>query len=632
MNTSNHGQLLSRLKKTTLTTPRQKKIKTILAIDFESYFAKDYSLKQKDMTVTKYVRDQRFLIHCAAIQTHRMGQPKQLRGEQAVRRALATIRWNETAIIAHHAHFEAFVLSQHFGIYPAYIFDTLSMARPVLGYDKRHDLNTVAQHFGLTGKIGGVLDQTKDLRELPRDLMAKLAEYCAQDTALLFPVFAGLVDFFPPEELDIVDMTVKMFSEPVLRLDKPRARRALNDELHQRQQLIKASKATEKQLASNEQFAQLLRDNGVEPPIKTSPTTGKPTYAFARTDRAFLELKDHPRKKIRTLFAARLMIKSNIGVTRAVRLLEHADPTLPIYLNVYGAHTLRWSGGDKMNPQNLTRGGELRKSIMAPKHHKLIAADASQIEARLNAWLAGEAQLLELFAGGGDPYADFASRIYGRPITKKNDPDERFVGKTCILALGYGMGPYKLQHTLAIGQFGPPVYMEIEDCIKIVRLYRSTYTAILMQWRRMDRMLTVMCTNQCLEYRGILEFIRERVILPDGMDLLYPDLRGVPDQFSGKLCDASYQTLKGRTKIYGALLTENIVQCLARKITALHTWEIGQHWKIVMSTHDELVAVVPNAEVPEAKRFIEETMVKPPSWCPDLPLGTELAVGTRYEK
>lgn len=622
---SDQGLPLASLKKKNLTTKNQKKIETVLAIDFETYFARDYSLKQKEMTTTKYVRHPNFLVHCAAVQTHRMRRPKLLKGQAAVKSYLQKIDWSKTAIVAHHAHFEAFVLSQQFDMHPVYIFDTLSMSRPVLGYHVKHDLDTVAKHFGLRGKIEDVLDKTKGLRKLPRELMNELAEYCGQDTALMFPLFMKMIDYFPPEELDIIDLTVKMFSDPVLRLDKTMARKALKDEIKQREQLIKASGADETVLGSAEKFAEALRKAGVNPPKKTSPRTGKQTYAFAKTDRAFLDLEKHPKKKVRDLFAARLAVKSSIGVTRAIRLLEHSTPTLPVYLNVYGAHTLRWSGGDKVNLQNLKRGGDLRRAIMAPKHHKLIAADASQIEARVNAYLAGENQLIELFANNGDPYADFASRIYGKTITKEKNPDERFVGKTCILALGYGMGPYKLQHTLAIGQFGPPVFMDIEDCIKIVRLYRSTYFRISQQWRTMDRMLHVMLTSQIAEYQGILEFTRESVVLPDGMDLVYPDLRNSNGNFN-------YQTLKGRAKIYGALLTENIIQCLARKITATHTWEIGQRWKVVMSTHDELVVAVPNSEVREAKEYIEQTMLHPPQWLAGAPLGTELAVGTRYLK
>ena len=93
----------------------------------------------------------------------------------------------------------------------------------------------------------------------------------------------------------------------------------------------------------------------------------------------------------------------------------------------------------------------MRESIIAPKGHVIVACDSSQIEARVLAWLAGQSDLVKQFADGEDVYSKFASLVFGREINKKEHPQERFVGKTSILGLGYSTGAVKLQQTLKLG-------------------------------------------------------------------------------------------------------------------------------------------------------------------------------------
>ena len=183
---------------------------------------------------------------------------------------------------------------------------------------------------------------------------------------------------------------------------------------------------------SNQIFVKILETVGVEPPMKTSLRTGKETYAFAKTDKEFTALLDHPNPKVQTLVAARLGTKSTIEETRTENLMKVADRgALPIMLNYYGAHTGRFSGGDKLNLQNLPRNGAIRKAITAPEGHVLVACDSSQIEARMVAYIAGQDDLVQAFREGRDVYSEFASEVYGKKVTK-DDKVQRFVGKTCI--------------------------------------------------------------------------------------------------------------------------------------------------------------------------------------------------------
>jgi DNA polymerase bacteriophage-type len=147
---------------------------------------------------------------------------------------------------------------------------------------------------------------------------------------------------------------------------------------------------------------------------------------------------------------------------------------LPIPLKYYGAHTGRWAGSDKVNFQNLPSRDKkkktLKNAVIAPEGYMVINCDSSQIEARVLAWLAGQDDVVKAFAEGRDVYSEFATKIYKKPISKAN-PIERFVGKTCILGLGYGTGALKLQHTL---KTQPPGAVVTEDEAKeFVSIYRT---------------------------------------------------------------------------------------------------------------------------------------------------------------
>ena len=191
----------------------------------------------------------------------------------------------------------------------------------------------------------------------------------------------------------------------------------------------------------------MLQAAGVEPPQKISPTTGETVWAFAKSDKDFTDLEEHEDPYVQALVAARLGHKTTIEETRTRRLIAVANQhwingtppcSLPVPLKVSGAHTHRFSGDWKFNLQNLKRGGELRRAIRARTGEKLVSVDASQIEARILAELAGEQWLMQAFREGRDVYAEFGTDVFGVPVNKKDYPDERFIGKTAVLQLGYG--------------------------------------------------------------------------------------------------------------------------------------------------------------------------------------------------
>jgi DNA polymerase len=614
--------------------------KQIVTIDAETYFSADYSLKLKRYNTSEYIRDSQFKLHCMAIKVD--DAPTKVYYGDEIEEALAAIDWSNSALLAHNVSFDGFILSHHFDITPAYYLDTLSMARAVHSNSIRAGLDEVARFYKIGNKLPDVLQKTKGVLDLSPELAKQLGEYCAMDVDLCYEIYKLMRHRFIDAEMDLIDLTVRMFCDPVLFVDIPRAELALKKELEDRAALIAKTGHVEATLRSGLKFAAALESLGVNPPTKPSPSNPKKqTYAFAKNDLDLQELLEHENEAVRDLVAARLAAKSTIYETRTIRFIQAGSfrRKLPIMLNYFGAHTGRWTGGNKMNPQNLPRGGELRKSIIAPPGYHIIACDSAQIEARVLAWLADHALLLSLFASGQDVYKHQAAAIYRIPFDDVSQA-QRFVGKVCTLGLGYGMGVDKFQYTLATGSMGPPVKLTIEVCREIVGNYRVVNLQIARLWSIMNENLGRMvndipCSMKCIEFH------KDHLLIPNGIQLQYPNLEGNWDPIHEKYTEFRYYTLEeavkkrmglenSSRKMYGGLLVENVVQALSRVIVANQMLEIAKRYRVVMFTHDEVVCVVPDAEVEVAKGFMKEVMSTPPSWGESIPLNAEAESGKTY--
>lgn len=604
----------------------------IVTLDFETFYDKTYTLSGK-INTSEYIRDDRFHAHGVGI---KIGNGKTLwyTGKN-IPLALREIDWARSALLAHNTAFDGFICSHVYDVKPAFYLDTLSMARAAHGHHMRHDLDTVAKAHGFAGKVKrDALADTKGKQQLTDKEERALGAYCVDDVDDTYKIFWKLHDHIPDEELRLIDLTLRMFCDPVLRIDIPRVQAELEAEIGGKAAALLRSGASIETLMSNDKFAELLKREGVNPPMKTSPSTGKPTYAFAKSDLDFQQLLRHPNKNVVALAEARLKVKSTIGETRAARFLEAGKNgmKLPILLNYSGAHTHRWSGGNKMNLQNLKRGGELRRSILAPKGHVIVVADSSQIEARVLAWLAQQMDIVNAFANKDDVYKLMASAIYGIPVEQVTK-DQRFIGKICVLGLGYGMGPNKLQQTLKQGTMGPPVDISLEECRRIVNIYRSRNYKIKNLWKIMDGIIASMLTGTSGEF-GPLTYGKGYIQLPSGLFLQYYGLHGEAEVRHDDLVvnEATYLTRQGRSKIYGGLLTENVVQALARCIIADQMLEISKKYRVVTMSHDEIVAVCPKKDADRCLADMLRIMATSPEWARGLPLDAEGGWDINYSK
>ena len=600
----------------------------ILTIDFETYYSREFSLTK--VTTEEYIRSPEFETIGVAVQVND-GKPEWFSGDaESMHQFLARYDWANSLALAHNAPFDGAILQWVYGLSPKGWLDTLSMGRALHGTQVGGSLKVLAQYYELGAK-GTEVENALGLHraDFSPEQLERYGDYCKNDVALTWELFGQMSKGFSPIELRLIDLTVRMFTEPVLQLDARLLRDHLMWEKQRKQELLENFDKDD--LMSNPRFASILESYGVAPPMKVSPATGKQTFAFSKTDEAFKELLEHDNPQVQALVSARLGTKSTIEETRTERFMGIAERgALPVPLRYYAAHTGRWGGDDKLNLQNLQRNSPLKKAIIAPDGYMMIDSDSSQIEARTLAWLAEQDDLVEAFDRGEDVYKIMASAIYGKDVSEITK-DERFVGKTTILGCGYGMGATKFK--LQLKNFG--VQIEEEEAKRIIDTYRTTYPKITELWKSAATALKAILQNQqaTLGRGGILKIDgNSGVLLPNSLYLRYPNLRVVENE-EGK-SELVYDTKKGKavipTRIYGGKVIENVCQALARIVIGEQMLMVAKKYRVVMTVHDAIACIVPTEQVEAALEYVEMCMRTRPDWGMELPLNCEAGAGASY--
>lgn len=617
-----------------------------LPLDFECYWDKDYKLDK--LTTAEYVLDPRFEIIMVSLRTPD-GVTHWVSGDaNHVRSELLRLvpDWSAVRVVSHNARLEASILEWKLDIKPGSYLCTMVGSRPhLLPYTRSVALGAIAAHLGI-GTKGDFIHKTQGKRrtDFTGPELAEYGRYCITDTQLTGGIGRYLADILPLEEQEILDLTIKKFVRPKLRLNREALAARLLDIEVKKEALagLLESKhgCTVKDIRSRPKFAALLSRHGVEAPKKINKK-GNQTYAFAKDDLAFKELLTHSSAAVRELVASKLALSSTQEEARVKRLIVlHGikDGWLPVPLVYYGAHPGRLAGDDEINLQNLPRveikkgvqKGHLRKAIEAPEGYSVVAADFSNIEARIVATLAGEVGLREAFRQGRDVYAEFATDAYGRPINKKDNPIERFVGKTCVLGLNYGLGAPKFHLKMA----QEDVLMELVEAQRIVRLYRTKFRGIPNLWRQLEALASMHMLKKDAMYPSELAgaiFAHERIILPNGMPLIYPGLKHNGDglQFNSRF--AGTQSPEFGNKIWGGMFLENFAQALARIIATRAELRLARRGlPAALQVHDELVWVIPNQLVDRCKIVIATEMCTPVGFLPELPIAVEVKHGRTY--
>ncbi len=646
---------------------------TPIYLDFETFYSTTHTLSR--MSPTEYVQHPDTEIISVAIREG--NEPTYvLFGEEKIKRHLQDMDWSDKMAVGHNmSGFDAMILAWRFGIKPKMYGCTAAMARSK--YSKTGV--SVGGKF-LTGvslkklaaelRIGAKLDleatntKGKHLCDFSPDELAQMEEYNKVDTDLCAELFFKLAKGFPKAELMQIDMTTRMLVEPKFELDYAMVNKALED--------VKAEKAsalndlynqlfehTERvarilegnhpepeeyvrmTLASATKFGELLRLRGVKVPMKQSPTNpAKMTPALAKTDDAFIALQDHEDPIVAAAARVRLEVKSTLLETRLQAFIKAADACggrLPVPLKYAGADTTgRWSG-EQYNMQNLPRinpkspkpSDALRNSLRAPKGHKVVVADLSGIELRVNHFLWKVKQSMDLYNNDveADLYKSFAAARYGideSEVTK----DQRQLAKIAQLGLGFGAGAPTFRKVAKL--MGGLDLSEAES-LEVVTAWRDTYHDIVKGWKSFQNSLPNIAQGieSAIDPWGLCITEKNAVRLPSGRKIHYPNL--IKESDNGKT-EWWYGSGRSRARIYAGKGVENLVQALARDVIAEHALTMFKRtgYRPSLAVHDELVYIVPETVAQDVLDELQGIMRKGVSWWPELITWSEGDVGDTY--
>jgi len=645
-------------------------IKDFLFLDFETYYSQTFSLRK--MTIPEYILDPQFEVNICASAVN--SAPSVIIDGPDFGTWISQFDPQTTATVTFNALFDNSILAWQYGWVPALMLDSMNMARALRGHIlPRLDLASVCS--GVLGVVHdkSVISKVINMRRadiLKTYLWKDYCDYANADNERSRDIFKKLLPELPHSERKLMDLVIRAAVQPKFMLDKTLLWNHLCAVRAQKVKLLEACGAkfifrepTSEEirhevkrigLMSNVGFKTALENFGVEVAMK--PGANGLIPAFAKTDQFMKDLQEHWDPRVQALACARLGIKSTLEETRTERLIKIAslswdryrdgNPRLysggemPVPLRYSGAHTHRLSGDWKLNMQNMPRGmpGKppmLRKSLIAPPGHVVIAGDLAQIEARLVAWLAGAIDLIAEFAKvGGDPYSAFASMIFGILVDKKLHPIHRFIGKTGVLGLGYQCGDEKfynmvlmLARILGI-DLSTVVAWTPKLAHRTVRTYRDRYWQIPNLWNRLQSATRSVWSNPAASNIriniGPVTITYAEIEGPNGLSMKYKN----PRLDNGEYI---YNYGWGTYKMYGGKMLENIIQFLAYIIimnAALRLNDLG--YRFVLQAHDELVFIAPIDDEANAKAIIYRELTRRPSWGKDIPLEAEVKSGPTY--
>jgi len=630
--------------------------------DFETYWSQTHSLTK--MSPIDYVLHPETEIISLSLKVDD-GPTQVWFGEAAIRKRLQAQDWSDVMLVAHNmSAFDAMLFAWRFGINPKVWGCTLAMARPLHSKTCGNSLAKLVEHYKLGVKDNTALLNTKGkhLCDFTNTELLAMAEYNRDDTDQCHGLFQALRKHYTADELWQVDSTIRMLVEPKFVLHRSMLERALADEklrkLQALQQLARylrgptgvdflpvgtAEQYVRAQLASAPKFSALLTSFGVPTPMKPSPSNPeKQVPALAKTDEAFIALQEHENETVAMAALTRLDVKSTILETRLETFTavgKALKGKLPIPLHYCGADTTgRWSGF-LYNPQNLPSinpgkpklSDALRRSMRAPKGHKVVVADLSGIEVRVNHFLWQVPSSMALYRASPDKadlYKDFAHRLYGVKLAEVTKP-QRQIGKVAHLGLGFGAGGGAFQK---VAKTMGGVDLSLEEAQAITMQWRDAYSNIVLGWRRCHEMLQLISQEDrmVIDPWSLMETSAQGIHLPSGRVIRYPALREEISE-NGRN-EWVYGTGRHQARIYAGKVTENCVQALARDVIAGNAYKMYKQTKMrpSLAVHDELVYIVPESDAPAVLETLQTIMRTPPKWWPQLITWSEGDIADNY--
>ena len=638
----------------------------IVTLDLETFWDTDHSLSK--MSPIAYCMHPRTQIISLAIKVD--NRPTDVFfGEAAVRHAVSRLDWSNKLVIAHNmSGFDAMILAWRLGIKPKMWGCTLAMARPLHTKTTGNSLGKLVEHYGLGVKDQTALTNTKGrrLEQFTQEERDAMAAYNKADVDQCYALFQKLKPHYTAKELWHIDATIRMLVEPgflvdhsmletALSVERDRKRKSIltlarhikrndlgSEAVNEAQTLEELEEAVRSEMASAPKFSKLLESLDIEVPMKMSPTNpDKLVPALAKTDEQFVDMQNHDNEIVAAAARARLAVKSTLLETRIQAFLDACDATegyLPVPLNYCGADTTgRWSGW-AYNPQNLPRidptkpkvSDALRNCLKAPKGCKVVVADQSGIELRVNHFLWKVQESMELYAQDrkADLYRAFAAVRYGIP-PEEVSKSQRQLAKVAQLGLGFGAGWRTFQK---VAKLMGGLELSDEEAEAVTLSWRTQYAEIVGGWRTCHAALQDIHegVERPIDPWGLCVTCKEGISLPSGRVIRYPGLHIEHD--ANEKPEWWYGQGRHRARIYAGKITENMVQALARDTIADNAVAFfkATGFRPKLMVHDELVYVLPETEAQAALDTLQGIMRTPPAWWPQLVTESEGDVADSY--
>ncbi|MFN9030139.1 MAG: DNA polymerase [Betaproteobacteria bacterium] len=649
----------------------------IITSDAETYWAADYSLSR--MSPLEYVLSPHFELICLSLKVND-GPTKVHFGLPQIKRALAEIDFSRAMLLGHNmSGFDSYIFAYRLGIRPRMWGCTMAMAGPLHAKTTGVSLAKLVEHYGLGVKNNRVLLQTKGkrLKDFTPDELRDMRAYNTEDTDQCYELFKCLRPSYSAYELWQIDCVTRMRAEPVFELDFPLLEQALSVErsnklksLLQLATLLTNAGAegewnahddagtaeyVRKNLSSQPQFSALLEKLGVPVPMKPSPgDPDKMIPALAKKDEGFVALLESENELVAAAARARLSAKSTLVETRIEKVVtagKLASGRLPIPLKYSGAYTTGRDSGEEYNPQNFPSvrsgkpkpGDALRRSLRAPDGYKVVVADLSGIELRVNhsLWKVPYSTKLWRENPTADIYrASYAIKLGRTPeeITK----EQREASKRENLGLGFGMGAKKYY----VKAREDDLDITEEQAAADVADWRMRHIEIVKGWKTCHDSLRAIHKGvvRPIDPWGLTKTHPEGIVLPNGRLIRYPHLREEPvkkvsadgEEYISQ--EWWYALGRHRARIYGPKVGENLVQALARDIIMercidFFRWTVAERipdtlrstigLRPALRVHDELAYVVPEALAQMLLDKLQSLLRTPLAWWPELVVWSE---------
>jgi DNA polymerase I-like protein with 3'-5' exonuclease and polymerase domains len=605
--------------------------KIVYALDYETHYTKDYSLKV--LPTRAYVYHDEFHAYMLAVAGSDgyvwVGDPKDFDWSRI-----------EGQIVLHHnAQFDALVTQRlvELGIIPdvkpAAIHDTADLAAYL-----QHP-RALKDHAKFVWGLTDIAEKGKKARDrmatMASDELAsdpEILEYATMDSKLSLRLWQEFEAEWPTEERELSRLNREACFRGIA-IDTQYVEDACNRMAHKlfyAERSIPWDWSGKKTPLSRNKIIEHCNKVGIWYPA-----------SFAQGDEDCLRWEDEFADKHPWVKAIRDWRRINMLYAKIKHLSDNTFGGLYYpQFKYFGARTGRFSGDGKFNLQNLPRdemfcdtdengkdipgtGCDLRRCFIARPGHKLAMIDYAQIEARALVAAVEDEKVLPDLRAGMSIYEAHARATMGWTggELKKENKDLYQLAKARVLGLGYGCGPNKF---VLVAKLLAGVDVTIEEAKKIVDDFRRSNPGIVALWEKLDQKIRVHGAteeNVCTWY------------LHSGRPLNYwqPRFRVPANNQSPQLMSMFARGDKSSyRKTYGGLLTENLIQALCRDVLRDAWINLDKHgYRVLWSVHDELIVELPeDADVGEAERI----MLDAPEWAKFIPLAVESQVGKHYMK